>query len=459
MEEFYKALLNYHHSKMYPMHMPGHKRNINQNDLLEQIRAIDITEIPNFDDQYENTGYLKLIQDRYAKMYHSSNSRVMVNGSTGGILAAISCTTNHGDMILMGRNAHKSAYNACMINDLEIEYIYPEISNLGILSEINAESIDHTLKQNPMIKAVYITSPTYEGVISDIESIARIVHNYHIPLIVDEAHGPHLGMDELYQKQYGMDSAVHLGADIVIQSLHKTLPAFTQSAIIHYRDEYIDVEKLERYLMVYQSSSPSYILLAGMERCIDIIEQQGKELFKNYHDHLEYFYNSVKDLKYLYVVDGLQHFKRFDRGKIIIYLPDHGKILYQLLREKYFIEPEMAMKDYVLCMTSIMDTKEGFDRLINALKEIDDFLSDVPELKSPYLKIEPIKKMKISDAIKLTEFSTKDIHDYKEGEMSIHFIYAYPPGIPIITPGEVFDEKILEYFKILEEHHIELKKS
>lgn len=166
----------------------------------------------------------------------------------------------------MARNCHKAVYHAVYLMELQTEYLYPEQTEFGIQGSIAPKQVQRMLEQYPDTQAVLLTSPTYDGVVSDIAAIAEIVHAHQIPLIVDEAHGAHFGFSERFPKK-----AISYGADLCIESVHKTLPAYTQTALLHYRkNPWVDLERVKRYLGIYQSSSPSYVLMAGIDRCTRI---------------------------------------------------------------------------------------------------------------------------------------------------------------------------------------------
>ena len=297
MGKLYEKLTQYKKSDYYPYHMPGHKRNMDGRPFQEYY-SLDITEIDGFDNLHQAEGILLGIEKRANRMYGADQTFLLVNGSTCGILSAISAATKNGGKILIARNCHKSVYHGAYLRNLEVQYLYPKVSEqFGIALGITPESVEEKLKADEEISAVVITSPTYEGVISDIKKIAEIVHNYEIPLIVDEAHGAHLGFSHKFP-----NNAIGAGADIVIHSLHKTLPSPTQTALLHVSGKLIDREKLKRYLGIYQSSSPSYPLMAGMELCLDIVEVEGEKLFNRLHINWEKMLANLERCKVLKIL-------------------------------------------------------------------------------------------------------------------------------------------------------------
>ena len=239
MERLYDKLKAYSESDFYAFHMPGHKRN---KTLLgiELPYDLDITEIDGFDDLHHADGILKEEQERAARVFGAEESHFLVNGSTVGILSAIAGVTNKGDQILVARNCHKSVYHAIYMNELNPVYLYPRFdSELQLNIEISAEDVRRALNRYPQIRAVMMVSPTYDGIVSDVAEIAKAAHEKGLPLIVDEAHGAHFGFDPYFPK-----SANIYGADLVINSLHKTLPALTQTALLHVNGEMVKRRKV-----------------------------------------------------------------------------------------------------------------------------------------------------------------------------------------------------------------------
>ena len=395
-----ERLTEYAGSDAYPFHMPGHKRREIPDGIpggFPDPYGIDITEIDGFDNLHHAEGILKDAMETAAAIYGADRSWYLVNGSTCGILSAVFATTENGGKILTARNCHKAVYHAICLNRLEAEYLYPEeITEFGINGGIRAEDVRKALEKDAMhcagnsgdvrgkitkIQAVLITSPTYEGVVSDIRAIADAAHEYGIPLIVDEAHGAHLEYAD--QCHSFPKSALEYGADIVIQSLHKTLPCFTQTAILHVKGKFVDQDRVSRYLSMFQTSSPSYLFMAGMERCIRYMDGDGRNGMVRYEKRLEHFMERMEGLQVLEVLDReicgkYRTVAGWDPSKIVVSTMRaedfHGEELAETLRRKYHLEMEMTAPEYVIAMTSLMDTEEGFERLGTALLEIDGAL-------------------------------------------------------------------------------------
>ena len=444
----YDKLLQYQSSEMYPFHMPGHKR---RKDDFANPFLIDITEIEGFDNLHHAEGILKDAQDRAAALYHSEETYFLVNGSTSGILAAVSACMTRGGKILMARNCHKAAYHAAYLRGLDIEYLYPEKEDIfGINGGIHEDIVEKALEEFQDIQAVMITSPTYDGVVSNVEKIAQIVHRKGIPLIVDEAHGAHFGFHEYFPK-----SSVEMGADLVIHSLHKTLPSLTQTALLHVNGNRVDRECLRRFLDIYQTSSPSYVFMAGMDSCVCLLEKRGGELFESLRRNLEVFYKQTESLGCIYLANhglmGKSGIHDFDRSKLVISARNAGftgNQLANLLRNRYHLELEMAGGSYGLALTSISDTEEGFLRLSEALKEIDACLENKIEknTEKSTLTIEDIVIKnevwcRIHEALESPGESV--LLEKAEGKICREFVYLYPPGIPMLVPGEIISREVL----------------
>lgn len=259
-------------------------------------------------------------------------------------MSAILGVTDRGDKILVARNCHKSVYNAMYMNELTPVYVYPEYKkDLQINGEVSCEDIEQELEECPDVKAVMIVSPTYDGVVSDVEKIAEAVHKRGIPLIVDEAHGAHFGFHS-----YFPGNSNEKGADIVIHSVHKTLPALTQTALIHLNGELIDRERVRNYLHILQSSSPSYVLMASIDQCMTLLEEQRESLFASYVQGIEALRKELRKLKNLEILET----EHYDRSKFVISVRKTemtSKELAAKLLEIYHLQMEMTGRDLCAC--------------------------------------------------------------------------------------------------------------
>ena len=409
---------------IYPFHMPGHKRNP---EFLRECP--DITEITGADDLHHPEGILRDSQSRAARLFGVKRTLYSTCGSTAAILAAVGAVTKGGDRMLIARNCHKSVYNAAYINNLKTEYIMPDtVDELDCFGTVSPSAVERALKSFSA-RAVVITSPTYEGFVSDIKEISEISHKYGALLIVDAAHGAHLGFSE-----YFPPSARHLGADIVIESAHKTLPALTGAALLHICSERVDETRLKTAFSIYNSSSPSYPIMASIDAVLDTLKYRGADLLKRQSDRLDDLLRECR------ILNNLSVFRRddLDKSKILIVCKNSsvsGFELKAMLLSEHKIECEMAMPNYVLCISTIADTALGFDRLRYALAQLDRKIGCVNDRPSILPLPKPYVKISMRQALEAEAEALP--HEFATGRISAEFVYAYPPGSPIIAPGEV----------------------
>lgn len=452
MESLWNQLKTYGQTDYYPYHMPGHKRKA-LGDLSKDIAEIDITEIEGFDNLHQPEGILLKLQEKAAELYHAEQSFYLVNGSTGGILSAISVAVPERGRILMARNSHKSAYHAAYLRNLNISYLYPPLlETYDVCDAITPAQVEEALKREPDIQAVFVTSPTYEGRIADVEGIAKIVHKAGLPLIVDEAHGAHLGMAEGFAK-----NSCQAGADIVIHSVHKTLPAMTQTALLHINGSRISKEKLQKFLHIYQTSSPSYVLMASIDNALRVVEQQGAILFARFKEYFEEMLEELSACRCLWFLPESASGKKSqqpaiqDIGKLVISTKNagiSGQELYYILLEKYHLQLEMASANYCLAMFTIGDDKEAYTRMTAALLAVDKELAS-EDVRKEAPVTEFLQEQNASPALSIAEAWNGEKEwvplEQALGCYAGEFINLYPPGIPLLVPGEQFTQKYCRY--------------
>lgn len=441
MEHLFEKLVRNGESDIYPCHMPGHKRN-GWGRLSPELCQMDITEIEGFDNLHQPEGILLELQRKAAELCGAEESFYLVNGSTCGILSAISAALPEGGHILMARNCHKSAYHAAYLRNLKITYLYPEVlEKFDILEAVTPEQVRAALEASRDIGAVLVVSPTYEGRIADIGGIAEAAHEKGIPLIVDEAHGAHLGWSREVH-----ENSCRQGADLVIQSVHKTLPALTQTALLHVGGELVDRELLKRFLHIFQSSSPSYLLMASIDNALQYIEEDGGRAFVRFREMYDSMLEELsrcRVLKFL-PVDR----ERQDIGKLLISVKDAemtGRQLYDILLNRYRIQPEMAAESFVLAMFTLGDKAEGYRRLTDALLEIDSGLERRREPAEAFRNgLWP--ENPDGGGCRLTDAwdgeKEEVLLEESEGRLAGEFVNLYPPGVPLLVPGERITEEL-----------------
>lgn len=475
----YKKLNKLHDSDEYPFHMPGHKR-MDRAGIPGGMAHLDITEIEGFDNLHHAEGILKEAMENAAGLYRSEETHFLVNGSTCGILTAISAAVKEGETLILGRNAHASAYHGAYLRGAKIKSLFPQLlKEYGLYGVVQPEEVRSVLEETPEAKAVMITSPTYDGFVSNVREIAQIVHEYGKILIVDEAHGAHFGLDERLP-----ESSIACGADLVIHSLHKTLPTLTQTALLHINGNRVDRARVRRFLTIYQSSSPSYLLMGSADHCVRQLQSHAKEWFNRFFAYRRAFMEQTQKLQYLCVADekfcAESGMKAFDQGKLLI-LTHHsgytGKELQEILLQKYHLQLEMAGAYYIVAIITVMDEWEGFDRLARALCELDaacpaakkmaglsleNGLSGSPVQADMELLAQVISECKnklqvctLKEALEADEDDMEAVPFAESpGRIVTEQIYLYPPGIPVILPGERMTQSVMELVQNYRRKHL-----
>lgn len=435
-------------------HMPGHK---GKNTLIEwgkYIPYIDTTEVEGVDNLLEPRGIIKESQELAAEVYGAKSTIYGVNGSTGSIYIALSTITKPGDKVLIQRNCHKAVYNALILNRLNPVYMYPNYNEEhNVLTGLHPEEIEAILKEHEDIKAVVMTYPNYYGVCSDIEKIVEVVHKYNKVLMVDEAHGPHMSFSDKMPI-----SALKAGADIVIHSTHKTLPSFTQTSMIHVGTDRVDLNKLRDRFALYTTTSPSYLFTLSNEIAAAYMDGEGK-------DRLDWSINKVNE-----VIERLQKIDRVfvftgDKLDPTIHAKDNTKILFKIdgikgsqvkkiLRQEHNIRLEMSDYYYGLILTSLMNDEEDYEKLIIAIEQIAK-TAPYEEINSTNINMPtPRVEMNIASAY----YSKKELIDLEQaiGRISAASIIPYPPGIPLIVPGEMITRELYDHIIMTLENGLEI---
>jgi len=408
------------------MHMPGHKRNP---DFCPEGFDSDITEIHGFDNLHNPTGIIKDVETSAADLWGADKAILSVNGATAPILASMMAVSNLGK-VLIAANCHISVWHALELSNCEFEVINPVISPLPFCLEINPEEISKKLDEDDTIKSVIITSPTYEGVVSDIEAISRICHNHQVALIVDEAHGSHFGLNDYFPQTSQ--------ADIVIKSIHKTLHAPTQTAVLLTYSDKISIKNIRHYMDIVETSSPSYILMSGISRVVGDL-REDKNLTSNWVTALKECRNNLRlNLKHvkLFECDNL------DPSKLVILTEgviDGSELSNRL--HKCHIETEASFPTHIIAMTGIGDTKKSLETFAKALLDIDSKLTGNINLSGKNMI--PTDKVQMNISIK-DAVMAESISISKEqaiGKVSSKYAYRYPPGIPILIPGQLITKE------------------
>ncbi len=450
----YKQLNKLKRENLYPFHMPGHKRNKKFLKHLKKFITLDFTELDQTDNLQNPSNIIKKSKQNMKDIFKCDESYFLVNGSTAGILASLLCILKPNDNILVDRNCHVSVFNALILCGAKPIYISPNIK-YGFSLGIDEYLIKNVLKKHN-IKACILTSPTYEGIVLNIKKIAYILHDKGVPLIVDEAHGAHFIMSKSFPVP-----ALKSGADIAIQSFHKTLPAFTQCAAMHVKSDLINKEKLQKCLNIVQTTSPSYIFMLNIEYCYNFLIKNN--YIKSYINNLNNLRAGLSKLKNFKLLDKNLLNNTFacdidiSRITLIIKKNISGSFINDLLI-KQKIAIEMYQESYIIAISTICDTKKGLKRFLKAMQKIDKmlegyedrvFYKDDINIKNIYLPKESIRDIFYSKKIEI------DIK-YAENKICASIITAYPPGVCILAPGEIITKAAIKKIKSLQNNKIKI---
>ena len=428
----------------YPFHMPGHKRN--KKFLPIDAVECDFTEITGLDALHSPSGIIKQAQDSLACFLGADESFILVNGGSGGILAAMLAVLSPGDIAITASNCHSSVQNGFIFTGAVPYYIDPIVCKEGISTHIDSERIKDALSETKA-KAVIIVSPTYEGIVSDIEKIAKLAHEKGAVLIVDECHGAHFPYSP-----YFPESAIRMGADIVVNSYHKTLPCFNQAAVLSIKGKLVNRQRIKQAVSMTMTTSPSYPVMASVDHAKNSLTEED---FKKYTHNLDNLRKRLSKNKVFKLFEKPTDAFDIDRGKITVFVNTEeidGIALSKILREKYLFELEFCSKEYIIAMTSVADDFDMYIKFAEAVEML--------EKEYAYSKKDPQRSVVFSSPhIEATPrdifFSEKETIPIQksEGKICALAITAFPPDIPIIFPGERITKEKIERIHSLKKNN------
>lgn len=437
--------------------MPGHKGGrgfLNTEigrEFISNLTAFDITEVDGVDNLHDAEGIIKESQELLSKYYGSQKSYFLVNGSTSGNLAMIFSSFEEGDKIIVERNCHRSIFNGIIMRKLKPVYIKNKINKkFNAPLSIDMEHFLHILEENKDAKGIVITYPNYYGVCMDLKKVIDEANKYGIKVLVDSAHGAHFGVNSKLPPH-----AVKLGASMVVMSSHKTLPSFTQTAYLHIA-EGVDERKTDFYVSAFLSTSPSYMLMCSMDYGRYYLEEKGKEDYEKLIDICNKYRNKINNLKGFYILgkEDLMEGENIDPTRYILNIEkgySAHKLLNYLRHEK--IQCEMSDSQNVVLIFSPFNHEEEFDKLYNSLKKcpMENLKEDYKEamiVDIPKMALKPYEVMGLlKENIKLKEAL---------GKISAMAIVPYPPGIPIVMPGEIITQEALDVIEYNVQNNIQV---
>lgn len=441
-----QALSNYINKNNAPFSMPGGKQGRGFNDNFKEILLKgDITEVEGLDNLHKPEGIIKEAQELLRDYYGSVKSYFLVNGSTSGNITMIFSALKEGDKVLVERGCHKSIFNGILLRKLIPVYIFNDYSKENSIPlGMNYDNLINLLENHRDIKAIILTYPNYYGVCSDLKKIIKECKKRNIKVLIDAAHAAHFGVNKALP-----ENPVKLGADMVVISAHKTLPSLTQGAYLHVNNKDL-IHKVESYLYMFLSTSPSYLLMASLDYARWFLQEQGEHSYQELLELLNYYKKLINDLPMFKCIDKEQLLKSssekiydFDDSRLVIQLRDNDVSGYRLLDYLCGKGVQCEMADYknVVLITTPFNIEEDFKRLYMALKQCH---------KEDIYDKEPIS---LEHSIPLLKLPPYEVFEKEQEECNIdkainricaENIIPYPPGIPLVMLGEIIDKHIID---------------
>lgn len=451
---FFTKLKEYGTSHVAPFDVPGHKLGRIDNDLQKfvgkKLYLLDSNSPVGLDHLNYPTGVIAEAQSLMAEAMEADKSYFLTNGTTTGILAMVMSVCKANDKIILPRNVHKSVINGLILSGAMPIFIKPNIDEfVGIANDVSYKEVKKAIDNNKDAKAIFIINPTYFGVVSDLRRITEYAHKHNMVVMVDEAHGA-----QFYFSNKLPYSAMEAGADISATSMHKTAGSLTQSSIILTKGERIDHQRLRATLNMLQSTSPSSLLMASLDVARKTMFFQAKAKIANVLKLAKVARDKIKTIPGLSVIDKDylldQGCYDYDETKLMIKVSDLGLSgfdVYQMMKKNYNIQLELAESHMVLCVLTIGTTKQDLERLVLAFKKLAEkyykLKDKLPKIEFRYQFPEPYARPRDAYHAPKNLVKLEDAID----EISAESIMIYPPGIPIIIPGEIITEDVVKDIK------------
>ncbi|WP_226034582.1 aminotransferase class I/II-fold pyridoxal phosphate-dependent enzyme [Aquibacillus saliphilus] len=449
----FTGLLNHASKNPVQFHIPGHKKGVGmdpdfRNFIGDNALSIDLINIQPLDDLHHPQGMIKHAQELAAQAFGADYTFFSVQGTSGAIMTMVLSVCGPGDKIIVPRNIHKSVTTAIIFSGATPIFIHPEIDEeLGISHGITPVSVEKALQAHPDAKGVLVINPTYFGIAADLRKIVEISHSYHVPVLVDEAHGIHIHFhDDL------PISAMQAGADLAATSVHKLGGSLTQSSVLNLREGLVSHERVQSVLSMLTTTSTSYILLASLDAARKHLVINGKKLIDETIKLANKTRKAINELPHLYcvgkeILDSGSTYD-YDPTKLIISVKNLGITGYDVevwLRENYNIEVELSDLYNILCIITPGDTAREVNLLIDALFKLASDQEFTASEKSIKVTIPDIPLLAFSP--REAFYAETEIINMNEsaGKISAESIMVYPPGIPIFIPGEIITSENIDY--------------
>lgn len=447
----FEAMKEYHRKKVIPFDVPGHKHGKGIMEMTEYfgetMLELDVNAMKDLDNICNPIGVIREAEDLASRAYGADYGFFLVNGTTSGVQAMIMSACEPGDKIILPRNAHKSAITGLILSGAVPIYIQPEVNeDLGIAMGVSVKNVMKTIKEHPEAKAIFLINPTYYGATSDIKSIVDISHENGMAVLVDEAHGAHMN----FHKDLPME-AIAAGADMCAVSTHKTGGSLTQSSLLLLNEGRIDANTVKTTLNLTQTTSASYLLMGSIDIARKQLAIRGEEMLDKILDFSRWARKEINEIDGFYAfgkeligTPGVFNFDETKFGVNVRKLGITGLETYDILRDEYNIQVELGDMYNILAIFSLGDDKESVGALIDALKDISRKYKNNKEIK---LTKGILKNPEVIVSPRDAYYSRKKVVRLEDavGEVSGESIMAYPPGIPVVTPGERISKEMVEY--------------
>ncbi|MBK3495172.1 aminotransferase class I/II-fold pyridoxal phosphate-dependent enzyme [Viridibacillus sp. YIM B01967] len=450
----FEALVQYVQQDVTPFDVPGHKMGAQMNSLKmvlgEMTMRMDVNSMKELDLLSHPQTVIKQAQELAAEAFGADYSYFLVNGTTVGILAMIIATCKPGDTILVPRNGHKSVMNGLILSGAKPVFIRPEVDHhFGISHGISIANVKKAMYEHPEAKVLFITYPTYFGSMSDLQEICCIAHEQDITVIVDSAHGAHLGFmsDELIDP-------MSAGADAVTVSMHKTGGSLTQSSMLLLKKDRIAPDKIQKVLNMLQTTSANYLLMSSLDAARREITLYGKQRYSDLKPVVDEAVKAIESgscyevLKARYLKE---HFNQsYDWTKLVIRVNGIGLTgfeVYTVLKEKYGIQMELAEGYVIMAVITSSDTKESIGKLVFALKDIEKNLGKSTTVISTYVTADQVNELVLSPREAYYAEHESIAIEAAIGRISADSLMIYPPGIPLVIPGELISHDVLQQYR------------
>lgn len=451
----YEALDKLRRQRVVPFDVPGHKRGRGNPELVELLGekcvGIDVNSMKPLDNLCHPVSVIRDAEELTAEAFHADNAFLMVGGTTSAVQAMILSACKRGDKIILPRNVHKSAINALVLCGAVPVYVNPEInSELGISLGMELDRVREAIESNPDAKAVFVNNPTYYGICSDIRSIVELAHSHGMMVLADEAHGTHLS----FQPDLPV-SAMEAGADMAAISMHKSGGSLTQSSIL-LTNKGVNSDYVRQIINLTQTTSGSYLLLSSLDISRRNLALRGEESFKKVMEMAEYARKEINEIGGYYaygkeLINGTSVFD-YDVTKLSVHTLGIGLAgieVYDLLRDEYDIQIEFGDVSNILAYISIGDRLQDIERLVGALADIARiYKKDKTGMLSGEF-VNPLVVKSPQEAFYARKVSVP--LEQTEGCICGEFVMCYPPGIPILAPGEMITKEIIEYIVYVKE--------